>query len=118
MNDYTFPKGHVENDESLEEAAIRETFEETGYKIKVKGFIDSFEYKVKEKKGGENIYVIRRVYNYWGEVISGEADGKNIDVNEGGMEVMWLSYEDALKQLTYDNNKQFLIKLYNKILQM
>ena len=30
-----FPKGHVEGDETLEEAAIREVFEETGIKCKI-----------------------------------------------------------------------------------
>ena len=29
QNDYSFPKGHVEKGESLKEAAIRETAEET-----------------------------------------------------------------------------------------
>ena len=29
QNDYSFPKGHVENGEALKEAAIRETAEET-----------------------------------------------------------------------------------------
>jgi len=42
MSDYTLPKGYVEEDESLEETAVRETFEETGYNIKVKDNIGSF----------------------------------------------------------------------------
>lgn len=29
QNDYSFPKGHKENDETLEQCAIRETAEET-----------------------------------------------------------------------------------------
>lgn len=37
--DYTLPGGAVEEGETLTQAAIRETKEETGYRIKVKGIV-------------------------------------------------------------------------------
>ena len=37
FNKWVQPGGHIENDELPEEAAIRETFEETGIKIKLIG---------------------------------------------------------------------------------
>jgi len=88
MDDYTLPKGHVEDGESLEDTAVRETFEETGFNIKIKDSIGSFEYKVKERRNDKESYVIRRVYNFLGEVIDGKANGKNIDINEGDMNVL------------------------------
>lgn len=112
LNDYTLPKGHVEKRESLEDAARRETFEETGYKVKIINFLGSFEYKVNEQKDGENVYIIRRVYNFYSEVVEGKADGKNIDQKEGNMEIFWLPYGEALKKVTYDNNKDFIKKTY------
>ncbi len=111
MNDYALPQRSCWKKESLEDAAIRETEEETGYEIKIVEYIDSFEYKV-----GEEVYIVRRVYNFLGEVIGGESNGKNIDLNEGDMEVMRLSYKDALEKLTYENNRDFVKKTY-KILE-
>lgn len=37
INCWNQPAGHVESGESLEQAAIRETLEETGYRIKLSG---------------------------------------------------------------------------------
>ena len=36
MDDFTLPKGHVEDKESLEEASAREATEETGYPVETK----------------------------------------------------------------------------------
>ncbi len=112
LNDYTLPKGHLEQGESLEDAAKRETFEETGYKVKIINFLGSFEYKVNEQKDGKNVDIIRRVYNFSSEIVGGEADGKNIDKAEGDMEIFWLFYKEALQKVTYDNNKEFIEKAY------
>lgn len=39
----TFPKGTVDPDQSLQAAAIRETFEETGLKVEITGFVGDFQ---------------------------------------------------------------------------
>lgn len=48
---YDFPKGHIEEGESAEVAAVREVFEETGYKTKVSKYIDTNDYYFQTPKG-------------------------------------------------------------------
>lgn len=36
---WNFPSGHVEDNETIKEAAIREVFEETGCKVRLTGFL-------------------------------------------------------------------------------
>ena len=33
--DYSFPKGHLEDGETIKECAIRETIEETGHEVEI-----------------------------------------------------------------------------------
>ena len=39
------PAGHLEADETLEEAAVRETYEETGWSVKIEGLVGIALYK-------------------------------------------------------------------------
>lgn len=112
MNDYTLPKGHLEVNESLEKAAAREVFEETGYEVKVGELINSFEYKVKEFKGNEEVFIIRRVYFFSGVLEGNVIDADNPDLNEGKIVPSWLSYEDILEKFTYDTDKDVIKKVY------
>lgn len=110
FSDYTLPKGHLEVGESLEETAERETYEETGYKVKVGDIIDSFEYKVKGIKNREEAFIIRRVYYFLGD-LNGDIGGLNHpEANEGEIMLNWLSYEEALSKFTYDTDKSLLGK--------
>jgi len=112
MDDFTLPKGHVEDKESLEEASAREATEETGYPVETKEFIDSFEYKVKEEKYGEESFIIRRVYYFEGEV-TGESSGEeNPDEKEGKTVPSWLTYEEAMEKFSYDTDKGLIEKVY------
>ena len=48
LNDYSFPKGHMEDGETVKDCAIRETIEETGRDIRL----------VKEESIFNNVYGI------------------------------------------------------------
>lgn len=42
------PAGHLEPDESLQEAALRETLEETGWQVRLTGFVGAYQWKAQE----------------------------------------------------------------------
>ncbi len=102
---WDFPKGHVKEGESEEETAIREVLEETGLKMSIlKGFKEKITYSPKEG-------VLKTVTFFLGKA----ADSR---VSQGVDEIedhQWLSYEDALKRLTFDNSRGLLAKAHKHI---
>ena len=99
-----FPKGHVEGDETLEEAAVREVFEETGINCS----IDSDEkYKItySPKEG-----YIKDVYYFVGSYVSGELKPQLEEVEY----TKFVKIDEALKIITYDNSRGVLEKIIKK----
>ncbi len=100
---WDFPKGHVEIGESLEEAALRETKEESGLTVDLNpGFKEHFGYFFKNKDG---VIVQKTVYFF-----VGRAKTNQIQLSDEHIGYAWLSYENAIKKLTYDNAKEVLKK--------
>jgi 8-oxo-dGTP pyrophosphatase MutT (NUDIX family) len=97
-----FPKGHLEAGESNEEAAIREVEEETGIKSKIIQKIGRSKYTL--TKNGEKIFKVVTIYLM--QYISGDLNPQMEEVSNA----IWLSYEDALKKLTYPGDKELLKK--------
>lgn len=103
---WSIPAGSANNFEKITDAAIRETFEETGLKIKLKGVLPIGERIIKDK----TFISVRFV----AEIFSGEIkyDGKEI------IDAKWFSF-DEFETLTketlrsYDFNKQ-VIKNYQE----
>lgn len=57
LNTWLFPKGHVENGETLEEAVLRETLEETGYEVVIIKRLEDVNYEKEQTQTGEPIRV-------------------------------------------------------------
>jgi 8-oxo-dGTP pyrophosphatase MutT (NUDIX family) len=54
---WCFPKGHVDADESLTVAAVREIREETGFStVRLDGELDEVSYRFYDPKKGRNVY--------------------------------------------------------------
>jgi 8-oxo-dGTP diphosphatase len=93
-DDWSLPKGKVEDKESHIACAYREVIEETGY-IPVFGpEIGEATYKVEEGK---------KVVRYWSARAT-DAPVLPIDANEID-EVLWLEVKEAKKKLTLDDDK-------------
>ena len=95
-NDYSFPKGHLENNESLKECAIRETEEETKRKVKLIKEEPIYIEKYSTPSGEEC-----ECYYYLG-VDDGKSDNTSLEVHE----VIWTSYDKVEEVLTYDSLKE------------
>jgi 8-oxo-dGTP diphosphatase len=93
-DDWSLPKGKVEEKESHIACAYREVAEETGYSAIFGPKIGKATYKVPEGK---------KVVWYWSAQAIGEAQG-SIDKNEID-EILWLEVKDARKKLTLEDDR-------------
>jgi len=97
---WSFPKGHVENNETEEQTAIREVLEEVGINITpMNGFREVIRYSPKAGTEKDVVYFIsnpalQRVKLQRSEV----SDYK------------WLRPQEALKTLTFHNDREVLKK--------
>ena len=100
---WDFVKGKIEKNETLHEAALRETREETGISnIEFfDGFEESVEYDFRFKK--EDIH--KKVIFFLAKT-----DEKNIKISHEHNDYIWLEYDDALKKTTFENAKGVLSK--------
>lgn len=101
---WDFVKGHIEQGESKEQAALRELQEETGItQVELdKEFEDSFSYFFKSPQG-ELIH--KTVY-----FLIGKTDQKEITLSHEHIGFAWLPFKEAFNQLTYKNARELLKK--------
>lgn len=100
---WTYPKGHVEEGETPREAAIREVFEETGYKCEI---ISPSEIYVSSYNFVRNgFYTEKKVYWYSMKAVS---DSQGIQTPEEIVRTDWASYEQAQKLLFYSSDLEIL----------
>ena len=95
-----FPKGHIENNETKEETAIREVQEETNVNIKI---IPNFE---REIKYIPNEKTIKKVTIFAGITQDEEVKIDTFEIED----FRWCTYEEALKLVTYKLQKDVLEK--------
>jgi 8-oxo-dGTP diphosphatase len=95
-DDWTLPKGKLDNGESFEEAALREVEEETGLRARLLRELPSVSYEVRGRP---------KVVRYWlMEVESDEGFVANDEVDE----VRWVEPAEARALLTYDRDRDVL----------
>ncbi len=93
-SNWSFPKGHVEKGETLEQTAIREVFEETGLRINI---LPGFKCKSE--------YTIQKTVQIF--VASTNDTQTKIQVEEIE-DYIWLTFENAYKHLKFENDKTIL----------
>lgn len=100
---YGFPKGHMENNETEIETAIRETKEETNLDVLIdKEKRYSLNYVIDNKIDKEVIYFLAKPIN------------KNIKKQESEInDILWIDIDKVIDILTFDNMKE----LWKKVLK-
>ncbi len=99
---WDLPKGKIEKGESKQEAALRELKEETGLAaVIVDGFEEQLSYFFRHK--GE--LISKTVYFFIAEAGPGE-----VILSDEHIGFAWLSYQEALERLNFDNAKEILKK--------
>lgn len=95
FKDYSFPKGHLENGESIEQCAIRETAEETKRDCKIVEQIQPDIQRYTTPRG-ENC----ACYMYVALDI-GRSDNDSLDTHD----LVWVDINEVEQKLTYENLK-------------
>lgn len=96
---WQLPKGHLESGETAEQAAVRETEEETGVQGRVVAPLPTVEYWYTER----SVRVHKRVDYFLLEYVTGDPAGYDRDEVSGAA---WFSWEEGLGRLSFDNERQ------------
>lgn len=92
---YFLPGGGQETDETLEQAAVRETFEECGLRIEVTGHIGTADELV--FKASQNTYYRKRCTFFSARVVGHDGEG------EADHQLMWMPPKQAATMLSHQS---------------
>lgn len=105
---WVLPKGHVERDETVAQAGLREVQEETGARAIVTQPLGeaSYVFSQREGEGHTPATIFKRVHFYLMEYQSGALGDHDDEIAEA----QWVDLEEALHLLTYDNEREMVAR--------
>ena len=96
-DDWTLPKGKLDDGESFEAAALREVWEETGLRCRLGDELEAARYR--DRKGRP------KLVRYWAmEVADDEGFAPNDEVDE----VRWVAPAEAAALLSYEHDRRLV----------
>ena len=95
-NLWGLPAGYVEADESAEEAAVRETWEETHLRVEIEGLLDAYSYGRDQNPGVLLIYAA--------QMVSGE-----LEAGDDALDAGWFG-PDELPEIAFRTHRDVLHK--------
>jgi 8-oxo-dGTP pyrophosphatase MutT (NUDIX family) len=99
--DWCLPKGHPENNETLEQAAIREVFEETGLEAKIVKKLGTISYRFKVG----NKRISKTVHHFLMTQVGGELDASNDPAGEV-IDAQWVEIDQLQEVLAHENERR------------
>lgn len=104
-NRWGLPKGHVEEGERVEEAALREVREETGLEGKLIRKLGDIGYSYRDKnKERELVRIYKRVHFYLLRYVRGDVRDHDHEADDA----RWFPIEQALKQLKFATERKMV----------
>jgi 8-oxo-dGTP diphosphatase len=100
-DDWSLPKGKLDDDESFEAGALREVEEETGVRARIVGELDPAAYR--DRKGR------KKLVRWYRMTVDGEP--RDFIPNDEVDELRWLTPEEALALVSYDHDRALLATL-------
>jgi len=98
---WDFPKGTMESEETKEETAIRELYEETGLQADLDTqFVATSNYSFAHREHG---MIPKTVYYFVGQTHT-----QNVILSHEHTNYVWLPYDQALEKITHDRSKKIL----------
>ncbi len=98
-NDYSFPKGKLDPGESMPQAAVRETREETGFKVHLGAHMGTIRYNL---SGGR-----RKTVQYWAAQVSERlAQAGRFRPNSEVDAIEWVPLDAVRERLTYAADRE------------
>ena len=102
---WSFPKGHMEKGETELETANREILEETNIIVD----IDPSIYSIIQYSPFPN--VLKEVQYFYAIYKEGKIMPQDTEISD----ILWLSVEDAMNKITFEQEKKVLIDIINKL---
>ena len=99
---WSLAKGTPDDNETLEQTAVREVREETGLDVELLEPINNIEYWFSDKNAGVKYH--KTVYFYLMAMVGGNTDRHDVEFDV----VQWFALSEALQRLNYDNEVQVL----------
>ena len=91
------PKGKIEFNETIEEAAVREVEEETGLLVEIRNFINSIEYTYYESL--DNVYYNKTVFFYLMKSVGGDFINHDNEFDD----VIWVPKHETSDKMTFES---------------
>lgn len=100
---WEFPKGHLEENEKIEEAALREVKEETG--LEIKELIPGFKKQIKYFFKKDNKLTFKIVYYFLAKT-----ENSDVKISSEHLGYQWLSAKKAQEIIQFKNSKLLIEK--------